>query len=79
MTNCQMKDFFEHTITENNIIYAKKGGVPNVGHSTNPNFYLLCYDFNSNIGYIEKKGKKLWRLYIRTENLLKTYWNGTNG
>ena len=59
-----------------NIIYAVKGGVPSVARSNNANFYLLCYNFHSNIGYIEEKRENNWQLYTRSENLLKQYQIG---
>jgi len=56
-----------------NIIYAVKGGIPSVGISNNPNFYLLCYDFNSNIGFIEQQATNSWKLYTRSKDLLNLY------
>jgi hypothetical protein len=53
------------------IIYVVKGGIPNVADSTNVNFYALCYDFYSNIGYIENKAPNKWRLYTRLSSLSK--------
>jgi len=65
-------------MTSTNNIFAIKGGIPSVGSSPNPNFYLLCYDFNSNIGYIEEKAKNMWRLYTRFQNILKQYQDVNN-
>lgn len=53
------------------IIYVAKGGIPNVAKSTNPDFHSLCYDFYSNIGYIEMKAPNKWRLYVRYSSILK--------
>lgn len=56
-----------------NTIYAVKGGIPTIGYSANPDFYLLSYDFNSNIGYIEKKQSNSWRLYTRYQELSERF------
>ena len=54
-----------------NKLYVVKDGVLNIGFVRNRkgerlrniNYYLLTYDYKSNVGYIEKKSAHLWRLY----------------
>ena len=51
-------------------LYVVKDGIPGVGYQSRSGqqikdgtFYLLTYDFKSNIGYVGKKSTNLWRLY----------------
>ncbi len=51
-------------------LYVVKDGVPEVGHKSfndaqvkDGTFYLLTYDFKSNVGYIGKRAVNEWRLY----------------
>jgi len=53
-------------------MYVVKDGIDKVGCRINPktneqligtSFYLLTYNFKSNVGYIEKKTSTIWQLY----------------
>ena len=54
-----------------NKLYVIKDGIENVGtvmnkngeRLRNTNYYVLSYDYISNVGYIEKKNEQLWKLY----------------
>jgi hypothetical protein len=53
-------------------LYLVKDGIKGVGYKNHNNqqvlgttFYLITYDFETNEGYVEEKGKKHWRLYTR--------------
>ncbi len=53
-------------------LYLVKDGIEGVGYPSannkrllNTNFHLITYDFNSNEGYIDKKGENNWRLYTQ--------------
>jgi len=58
-------------------IYLVKDGIQNIGciskngiQIKGTNFYLITYDFESNEGYIDKKGSNNWLLYTQIGQIL---------
>lgn len=60
------------SISDNNLLYLVKGGIPNVCHCDDPSFNAISIDLISNTGYIMKKGTQ-WKLYISGGFILEEY------
>lgn len=53
-------------------LYAVKNGIPGVGVSSNPDFYLLSFNLRGNIGYVGQSSRG-WKFYTSSASVIKKF------